>query len=244
MEKLVDFVMQDNSKSHNWYNFPLSYTVDAFKGLTPFFILTVMYIFREAPYNSLSNPVAWAYFGTHGSYGVLWASKNVFGFGDFHQIGSLISHLMTAALLLVYWIPIVLICSRTTPIPVWVIGPGVFLYGYGVFWHFVADMQKTVFLEYRGAIKKELGEKHKLVDNLLKTKLWATSRNPNYFGEMCIYGSFCVLSYHWLPFIAFGAIMFILWGNLMRKKDKSLSRFGKEYEEYRATSAFFIPKVY
>jgi hypothetical protein len=129
LDGLVDFVFQDNSKSHNWYNFPLSVTVDAFKGLTPLFILSVMFFFRGEPYNAFSNPIAWAYFGTHGSYGVLWMSKNLFSFGDFHQVGSLVAHVLTAGLLLIYWIPIVLICSRTTPAPVWIIGPGVFLYG-------------------------------------------------------------------------------------------------------------------
>ena len=244
LDKVVEFVFEDNSKSHNWYNFPISWTVDTFKGLTPFVILGMMFWFRGAPHNSLSNPTAWAYFGTHGSYGLLWASKNFLSFGDFHQIGSLVAHILTMLLLIIYWIPIYLICSRTTPAPVWIIGPGVFLYGCGVFWHFVADMQKTMFIEFRTKIRKELGEDSKVADNLLKSKLWKHSRNPNYFGEMCIYGSFCVLSYHWLPFLLFGAIMIIMWRKLMEKKDKSLSRFGKEFEEYKKTSAFFLPRLY
>lgn len=244
LDKVVDLVFQDNSKQHNWYNFPISVTVDTFKGVTPLVILAMMYWFRSAPYNALSNPVAWAYFGTHGSYGLLWASKNLLSFGDFHQIGSLVAHVLTAGLLIIYWIPIYLICSRTSPAPVWIIGPGVFLYGCGVFWHFVADMQKTMFIEFRTKVKKELGEDSKVVDNLLKTKLWKHSRNPNYFGEMCIYGSFCVLSYHWLPFVLFGSIMVVMWGKLMQKKDKSLSRFGPEFDEYKKSSAFFFPRVF
>lgn len=244
LDKVVDLVFHDNSKQHNWYNFPISVTVDACKGVTPLVILTTMFWFRNPPYNALSNPVAWAYFGTHGSYGLLWASKNMLSFGDFHQIGSLVAHVLTMGLLIIYWIPIYLICSRATPAPVWIIGPGVFLYGCGVFWHFVADMQKTMFIEFRTKVKKELGEDSKVIDNLLKTKLWKHSRNPNYFGEMCIYGSFCVLSYHWLPFVLFGSIMVIMWGKLMQKKDKSLSRFGREFDEYKKTSAFFFPRFY
>lgn len=244
LDRVVDMVFEDNNKSHNWYNFPISYTVDTFKGLTPIIILIMMFIFRQAPFNSFSNPVAWAYFGTHGSYGVLWASKNFFSFGDFHQKGSLIAHVLTMLLLIIYWIPIYLICSRTTPAPVWIIGPGVFLYGYGVFWHFVADMHKTIFLEFRSKVKKELGEDNKLANNILMTKLWKHSRNPNYFGEMCIYGSFCVLSFHWLPFVLFGSIMLLMWRKLMEKKDKSLSRFGKEFDEYKKTSSFFFPRIF
>jgi steroid 5-alpha reductase family enzyme len=105
-------------------------------------------------------------------------------------------------------------------------------------------MQKTVFIEHRNTIKKELGEKHKLVDNLLQTKLWKHSRNPNYFGEMCIYGSFCVLSYHWLPFVLFGSIMLLMWRKLMLRKDRSLSRFGKEFDDYKKTSNFFFPRMF
>ncbi len=243
MDKIVDLVFEDNSKSHGLFNFPISYTVDTFKGVTPLVILIMMFLYRSAPYNALTNPVAWAYLGTHGSYGVLWASKNVFDFGDFHQKGCFIAHFLTTVLLIVYWVPIYLIVSRTTPAPVWIIGPGVFMYSIGVFWHFCADMHKTVFLEFRAQVKKELGEDHKLVDNLLKTKLWARSRNPNYFGEMCIYGSFCVLSYHWLPFVMFGAVMVLMWGKLMEKKERSLSRFGQEYLEYKATSNHFLPRL-
>ena len=44
LSKVVDFVFQDNSKSHSWYNFPISYTVDVFKGLTPIVILIMMFL--------------------------------------------------------------------------------------------------------------------------------------------------------------------------------------------------------
>ena len=245
MEAIIEIVFRDNAKEHNWYNFPVSYTVDTFKGLTPLVILLMMYLYREAPYNALSNPVAWTYFGTHGSYGILWASKNYFSFGDFNQKGSLIAHILTVIILVVYWIPIYIICSSTTHAPVWVIGPSVLMYSFGVFWHFVADMQKTVFIELRAKMNKEFGESSTtgaLGGNILRSKLWKHSRNPNYFGEMLIYGSFCMLSFHWLPCLLFGTIMLLLWRSLMEKKDKSLSRFGKEFDQYKASSSFFFPK--
>lgn len=242
LDSIVDLVYEDQKKYHNWYNYPISYTVDVFKGITPLVILLTMYVFRNPPYDALSNPFAWAYFGTHGSYGILWASKNFFLFGDFHQKGSLIAHILTILLLIIYWVPIYLICSQTSRAPVWLIGPGVFLYSYGVFWHFVADLHKTLFLEFRNKLKKEQNHSKIPVENVLKTKLWAYSRNPNYFGEMCIYGSFCILSFHWLPFVLFGAIMVLMWSRLMARKEKSLSRFGKEYEDYKTKASYFFPK--
>jgi protein-S-isoprenylcysteine O-methyltransferase Ste14 len=248
IEAIINAVFEDNEKLHNWYNFPISYTVDTFKGVTPLVILLMMYIFRGPPHDAFSNPIAWTYLGTHGSYGILWASKNLLSFGDFHQKGSLVAHSLTIVLLIMYWIPIYLICSRTVPTPVWIIGPAVLLYSCGVFWHFVADMQKTMFIEFRALVKKEFGKEKSNINNglggnLLRSKLWKYTRNPNYFGEMLIYGSFCVLSYHWLPFLLFGAVMVLLWRSLMEKKDKSLSRFGKEFDDYKSTSSFFFPKL-
>ena len=50
IEIIIEFVFQDNQKEHNWYNFPVSYTVDTFKGLTPLVILLMMFLYREVDY--------------------------------------------------------------------------------------------------------------------------------------------------------------------------------------------------
>ena len=47
IEIIIEFVYQDNQKEHNWYNFPVSYTVDTFKGLTPLVILLMMFLYRD-----------------------------------------------------------------------------------------------------------------------------------------------------------------------------------------------------
>lgn len=60
------------------------------------------------------------------------------------------------------------------------------------------DMQKTEFLAYRQSMTK-LNAPEGTYPRILTTRLWSFSRNPNYFGELLIYSSFCLLSMHWLP---------------------------------------------
>jgi hypothetical protein len=55
IEIIIEFVFQDNQKEHNWYNFPVSYTVDTFKGLTPLVILLMMFLYREVDYFHIYN---------------------------------------------------------------------------------------------------------------------------------------------------------------------------------------------
>lgn len=88
-----------------------------------------------------------------------------------------------------------ILLNRGDVAPAWMMGLAVFLFGNGVFWHFASDMQKSVFLEHR----KLYGSNLKSFPNLLETKLWARTRNPNYFGETLIYSSFCVMTRSWIP---------------------------------------------
>ena len=140
-----------------------------------------------------------------------------------------------------------------------------FMFGTGVFWHFAADMQKTEFLAYRQACAR-MNLPEGSYPRLLTTRLWAFSRNPNYFGELLIYSSFCLLSMHWVPavwllsMVGLYVHLFDLenkkyqyfidggmdryWLPSMRLKDKSLSRFGDEWEQYKRSTAFFIPYIW
>ncbi len=236
------------SKSNAWYHFPLAYTIDFCKGITPFVIVLLMIAFREAPYNALENPSAWAYLGTHGSYGLLWICKNIYGFGDesFSQNGSILGQLSTLIMLVHYWLPIWLICScRTDPPPLWSVALGIFLYGCGVFFHFSADIQKAQYIELKTLLRKELGndESQRLIGNVLQSRLFSVCRNPNYFGEFLIYMSFCVLSFRWLPFVTFGAFMLIVWSSFILKKEKSMQRHGEEFANYQAATAIVVPGI-
>lgn len=244
--------------------FRQSTIIDLFKGTTPLVIIAVI-----ALQNAWANPIAWTYFGIHGSYGLLWVGKRFFGFADhrFDGFKPWWSNLFTAFALTLYWMPIWLICTNETSAPIPVIGISVMLYGIGVAWHFPADCHKSVFLEFRSILKQgeqdqtqnqlqtkpprsktkqQQQQKQQIsqVQNLLTTRHWSYSRNPNYFGELLIYFSFCLLAWHWIPMIWLAFMVFAYWLPSMRVKEKSLSRFGSEWQEYKSRTAFFIPFIW
>ena len=224
--------------------FPLNIAIDFMKGITPLFILGMMYGYAHAPYNALQNPTCWVYLGIHGTYAVLWVFKSWYGFGDVRWRARKpwwYCPIVVTSLAL-YWLPIYFIIHRGSQgTPLWLYAVCISMFGFGVFFHYVSDMQKTMFLELRARLEKE---KVRVNDRLLKDKLWATNRNPNYFGELLIYGSFALLSQHVMPCLWVGTMVTLYWLPSMRLKDKSLSRFGPEFDAYKQQTAFFIPHVW
>lgn len=199
--------------------------IDSHKGATSLFVLALIM------YNERWNQsTLWMYLATHGLYGVLWVMKSRF-FPDrqWEQECSWGYGIYIWAGLSLYWITPYLICRYQVEAPLWYQAGCVFLFGMGVFWHFVSDMQKSVHLS--------------LKSGLLTTGLWSKTRNPNYFGELLIYLGFGLLAYTWawVPLCVLSLFMMIIWIPNMRKKDKSLSRY-PEFEEYRKQSGFLFPK--
>lgn len=234
--------------AESWYHFPMAYTIDFCKFITPLVIVLTMYLFREQPFDSLNNPSAWAYLGTHGSYGLLWVCKGVYGYGDqsFQQAGTVLGQLVTFIMLAHYWLPIYLICSSPENPPLYSMAISIFLYGCGVYWHFSADIQKAEYIETKQLLRKHLGndEVAKLIGNVLKTKLFKQSRNPNYFGEFLIYMSFCVMSFNPLPFATFGTFMCVAWYSFILKKEKSMARHGREFADYQSSTPLIFPRLF
>ena len=66
-----------------------------------------------------------------------------------------------------------------------------------------ADIQKTATLA------KKKGNKL-LILGLISTGFFARTRNPNYLGEIMIYGSFAACTGHWISY----AIVFSIWCTL------------------------------
>jgi protein-S-isoprenylcysteine O-methyltransferase Ste14 len=114
--------------------------------------------------------------------------------------------------------------------PPWHLALCVSLWGFGVFLHFASDMQKHMWLKLRP------GE-------LLTEGLWARVRNPNYLGELLIYLAFALLAMHWLPLLLLLAFILVYWLPNMRRKDRSLARYG-EFEAYRQRSKLLLPWVW
>ena len=79
-------------------------------------------------------------------------------------------------------------------------------------------------------------------DAILESGLWAWSRNPNYLGEMLVYGSFAMLVWHWWPWVVLGWIWVTLFATNMVMKEASLSRY-PGWAEYRRRSWWLVPFV-
>lgn len=204
----------------------LKYVVDTFKWLTVFIQFYIMYF-----YNSTWNINMWIYISLHGTYGILWGLKSIY-FGDksWEAIPSFWFGFYVFGGLILYWAPGYIIASHSIVAPYWLIYISITMFTFGVFFHFVSDMQKTIEIELRPR-------------TLIKDKLWSISRNPNYFGELLIYCGFNMLSMHWFPFAVLLLGIITVWIPNMRLKDKSLSKY-KEFEEYKKKTSLFIPYIY
>lgn len=198
--------------------------IDSHKGATPFAVLAMMWW-----YGQWDNVTAWAYLATHGTYGILWVLKSqTFGDKQWEEPCGIGYGLVIWGSLSLYWIAPWLITANAITAPGWVVGLCCTVFGLGLFFHFVSDMQKHVTLS--------------LKRGLITDGLWARSRNPNYFGELLIYGGFSGLAMHWAPYVALALFFCCVWVPNMMKKDKSLSRYD-EFAAYKARSGLIIPRI-
>ena len=196
--------------------------IDTHKGATALVILGMM-----AFYDSWDNPTAWVYWAIHGSYGVLWVLKSLtFGDKSWERPSPLWYGLVIWGAMTLYWVAPWIICRYDVQAPSWVLGVCVAVYGLGVFLHFASDMQKHMAL--------------KLGSGLLTTGLWSRSRNPNYLGELLIYGSFAALTLHWIPPGILAFFVLAVWVPNMLRKDRSLSRY-PEFAEYKKRAGLIVP---
>ena len=202
----------------------LKYPINAHKGLTAPVILVMM-----AVYNNFSTG-PWIYLALHGGYGFLWLLKDrIYPDKRWEEDISLGLGISTFLFLGAYWVaPWLLISSGVQPSnPLLAIA--VFINLLGVFFHYTSDAQKYFTLKYQ--------------PGLITEGFFARCRNTNYLGELFIYGSFALLSLHWLPFLILAVFAMGVFLPGMRKKDQSLSRY-PDFERYRLQSGFFLPKLF
>lgn len=198
--------------------------IDSHKGVTGLAVLLLI-----AWYGAWENPVAWLYLAMHGGYGLFWILKSrYFGDSQWEKPASLARGATIWFGLSLYWIGPWLITSGRAEAPsnVWLF-VCVASYALGLFFHFVADMQKFMWMQLKPG-------------HLLKDGLWSLSRNPNYFGELLIYFGFSALACHPGPLCVLAAFVLIIWLPNMWKKDSSLSRY-PEFAAYAGQTKMFIP---
>lgn len=200
--------------------------IDTHKGANAVAILALI-----AAYDAWHNETAWIYLALHGTYGLLWILKSkLFGDKNWEQEVDLSLGLGTWLALTAYWIgPWVIVRDDLHAAP-WLLALCVAMWGLGVFLHFASDMQKHSHMKLAPG-------------TLLQDGLWSRLRNPNYFGELLIYLSFCLLSRHPLPMLALGGMIAGVWLPNMLKKDRSLSRY-PEFAAWKERSWLFVPGLF
>jgi protein-S-isoprenylcysteine O-methyltransferase Ste14 len=151
--------------------------------------------------------------------------------------------------LILYWLPMYIIAQRKPVLEPYLVCVIIMLFAWGVYFHFMADLHKTVFLQYRSdleTLKKTL-EPAQIVKlpklTFLKSHLWNICLNPNYLGELLIYASFCCCAKSLWSFVYLAVIVFVIWLPNMKKKDQSLSRF-EDYQNFRKAKSKLIPFLY
>jgi protein-S-isoprenylcysteine O-methyltransferase Ste14 len=202
----------------------LKHPVNLHKGLTALVILAMM-----ATYHNFSTG-AWVYLALHGGYGYLWLLKDrIYPDKRWEEDASLGTGIIAFLALGLYWVAPWLLISRGVEPAAPLLAIAIFANLLGVFLHYTSDAQKYYTLQYH--------------PSLITEGFFARSRNTNYLGELFIYGSFALLSMHWLSFVILGVFAFAVFLPGMRQKDKSLSRY-TNFDSYKAQSGLLLPQFF
>jgi protein-S-isoprenylcysteine O-methyltransferase Ste14 len=202
------------------------YFIDAHKAITGLFVLLLIAIFDQ-----WQNQTAWIYLALHGTYGILWVLKSrIFPDQQWEQPTGIGYGLVIWGSLSLYWVAPFLLVWRSVEAPVWLNALCTSIYSFGVFCHFASDMQKHTALKL---------QPERLITDGLFTRL----RNTNYFGELLIYGSFALLSMHWLSLLVLVTWIVAFWLPNMRRKDRALALLDG-FDAYRQRTWYFIPIIY
>lgn len=201
----------------------VNWIINAHKILVAPIVLAMMLYFHNW------SAAAFLYLGLHGTYTLLWLIKqSLFADKRFAQPIPLWMGVLTPFLpLMAYMLgPYLLISQHTVP-PNWVFAGATFLTVFGVFLHYVSDAQKFYVLQLR--------------KGLIEDGLFARTRNPNYLGEVLIYGGFVLASWHWQPALVLAG-WFLFFVRNMLQKDKSMARH-PEFAVYKKRTGMILPSL-
>jgi protein-S-isoprenylcysteine O-methyltransferase Ste14 len=205
-----------------------AWVINVLKGATVFFIAALMLAYRNF------STAAWVYLALHGTYGLCWLLKHL-AFPDplWERRITFGGAFMSVALVLgPYWLfPFLLVSDVLGPRP----GPSlplialcIGLHTLGVAIMLSADCQKYFTLRVRRG--------------LIDDGMFRYTRNPNYLGEMMIYGSYALLVGHWIPWAVLAWVWIGIFLPNMLNKDASLSRY-PGWAAYKARSGLLLPWI-
>jgi len=215
------------------YNIPpttktlsLAFYANLHKSTMIFYMLGLMIYFKNF---SLG---CWVYLALHGSYGFFWNLKTLAFPDKTHQERMSIGSLGPLFLVLSgYWyIPYMMASGQSEQNPsnervFW----SVFIYVIGACVMMISDAQKYFCL--------------RLKKGLIDYGMFAHTRNPNYLGEMMLYGSFAIISNRWIPWIILLSVWICIFSLMLAVKEISF-RKKEGWEQYRKRSYILLPKIY
>ena len=97
-----------------------------------------------------------------------------------------------------------------------------------------SDCQKYYVLQARA---------HEKTKRLIDDGFFTATRNPNYLGEIMIYGSFAIICGETAPYLIMGWAWIVIFYNRMLVKDISLAK-KPQWDEYSERSWLLLPKIY
>jgi len=205
----------------------LRHFVNLHKGLTFFIVGLLSYLYGRFTY-----PIA-AYMGVHGSYGFLWLAKEeIYRDASWETPCTLGSGVFLFIGMALFWSsPFIIISGGPSvePSPEQVCFL-VLAYSIGLWMHHTSDAQKYFVLRAK--------------KGLITNGMFANCRNPNYLGEMIIYGSFagfsCNHPLYYVPWVNLLIVWTCLFYPSWLAKDRSMSRY-PEWPEYISRSGLIIP---
>ncbi len=205
-----------------------AWVINVQKGGTLLFIAALMLAYRNF------STAAWVYLALHGTYGLCWLLKHV-AFPDPSWERRLTfggAFMSVATVLGPYWLfPFLLVSDvlgpRAAPgLPLLALCIG--LHTLGVAIMLSADCQKYFTLRVRRG--------------LIDDGMFRYTRNPNYLGEMMVYGSYALLVAHWIPWAVLAWVWIGIFLPNMLNKDASLSRY-PGWAGYKARSGLLLPRI-
>jgi len=215
-------------ESRSWLQ--LRHAVNLHKALCFPVCLFLMYMFDEW------GAVPCVYTAAHGTYGITWLLKDaLYPDRSWETPCTMASGMLLFSWMCVaYWgAPVLLILGGSSyhPGPLGLIFL-VTLLTLGNWLHHTADAQKHFVLKAK--------------KGLITDGLFCRSRNPNYLGEMMLYGAFAGFVWShpmwWYPWV----FLLVTWTCLFfpnwLAKDKSMSRY-PEWKEYTGKTGLFLPKL-
>jgi len=198
------------------------------------FVLACMYKFDNwslTPY---------VYLSLHGTYGLVWLLKEcLFPDPQWQRKITIPSSLFSFfSVLGPYWLAGYFTVKNGVELTPLEICCCVTVHTLGIVFMMGADCQKFYTLKYRDTADLT---KMKAAAKLIDEGYFARTRNPNYLGEMMIYGTYAYIAKHAAPWGVLAWVWSVLFLGNMTAKDDFL-RTLPGWDAYRAKTGFLFPK--